>query len=249
MKALLSHLALSFSLDLGVISAIYYLLPQTQKLVQGTTLERSAHDGKKFKFTVGPQNKDYVALRQLPKYLPAAIIALEDGRFYEHRGFDFNEIFHALSTAVEEGRRLRGASTISQQLAKNIYLSFDRSLQRKLLEALITVKLELTISKPKILEIYINSIDWGRGLFGITDAAWHYFRKRPSKLSVREAVFLAAIIPNPAVYGRLNDDRLPKQIVQKRMSRALKALHRSGLISLEELTQSVYDYDDPIYRP
>jgi monofunctional biosynthetic peptidoglycan transglycosylase len=157
----------------------------------------------------------WVPLNRISPNLQRAVLAGEDTNFVTHRGFDYE----ALQKAWDEGMReaakeakkegddddwlptlpdfKRGASTISQQLAKNLYLSSRRSLFRKGQEALLTIFLERTLTKPRILEIYLNVIEWGDGIYGAEAAAQHYFHKPASALSVSEAAYLSAMIPNP----------------------------------------------------
>jgi monofunctional glycosyltransferase len=128
--------------------------------------------------------------------LRRAVLASEDDRFYLHHGFDFEEISSALERA-RRGRRLRGASTISQQVAKNIFLWEGRSWVRKGLEAWFTVVLELCLPKDRILDLYLNLAEWGDGVFGAEMAARTWFHKPASGLTTYEAARLAAILPNP----------------------------------------------------
>lgn len=127
-----------------------------------------------------------------------AVIASEDQRFLDHHGFDFDQIRTALSDA-RRGERLRGASTISQQTVKNLFLWPGRSVIRKVLEAWLTVFVELCWSKQRILEVYLNVVEFGDGVFGITAASERYFRKLPAELTAEEAARLAAVLPNPTV--------------------------------------------------
>jgi len=228
-------LLFGFLWDFGVVATLYGSLPNPQKLIRGVKIERTASDGSIFSFVAGPKNRHYVTLDHIPSILQSAIIYLEDGKFYFHRGFDLEEMANAIWSAIYSHNRLRGASTISQQLVKNLYLSPERSFRRKIVEALITIKLEFFLSKPKILELYLNSIDWGQGLFGISEAAWHYFHKAPEELNVKESVFLAAIVPNPSRFGRLDDELLiPKRFARRQMVRALDYLYHTNQISIEE---------------
>lgn len=232
--------------DFWTALVVYRSLPDTSKLLTGITLERRTSEGKVFQFTAGPKNKKYIRLNQIPKILRDAVITLEDARFYEHHGFDWIQIQKVIETADDQ-KRIRGASTISQQLAKNLYLSTERTLKRKFLEALITLKLEHTLTKDRILELYLNSIDWGRGLLGISDATAYYFKKSPAGLNLKEAVFLAAIIPNPSRFGRFTEDRIPKKFVRTQMMRALKELYANGEISFgafQEVMERPYEFSD-----
>lgn len=230
-------------LDLAFFVVVYFaFLPNTARLASGTTIDRKLSGGKEVAFQLSPQGKSYVRLNEISRYLRASVLALEDAKFYEHRGFDLEEMLKALEATLQRGRRLRGASTISQQLVKNLYLTHERSFRRKFLEAMITIKLENTLSKNKIFEIYLNSIEWGRGLIGIKDASYYYFKKRPRDLSVKEAVFLASIIPNPSRFSKLDENQTPKRFVRKQMGKALQSLYYQGLITLD-------DFRDALFRP
>lgn len=137
---------------------------------------------------------------ELSEHLQLAVIAAEDQHFPEHWGFDWKAIQAAL-THNEQGGSLRGASTISQQVAKNLFLWSDRSWLRKGAEAWFTLLLELFWSKQRILEVYLNSIEWGEGVFGAEAAAQHYFQCSAASLSPVQASLLAAILPNPRVWS------------------------------------------------
>ena len=215
-------------------AVVYFALPNTKALTQGVKLTRIGSDFKSFDFIAGPTNKKYTRISHISRHLVRAVVALEDSRFYQHRGFDFVEVVDAIEASLEDGERLRGASTITQQLVKNLYLTPERSFRRKILEALIAVKVEASLTKTQILEIYLNSIDWGRGIFGIRDAANTYFGKYPNALTLKESLFLAAIIPNPRRFGRLTDGEPPRRFVRRQMMRALREMYRQGQISLEE---------------
>lgn len=132
--------------------------------------------------------------------LKRAVVASEDAKFLEHEGFDWEGIQKAYEKNIKKGKLVAGGSTISQQLAKNLFLSSARTPWRKGEEAIITVMLENLLSKRRILEIYLNSIEWGNGVFGAEAAARHYFKTSASQLSSGQAAKLAAMIPNPRFY-------------------------------------------------
>lgn len=142
----------------------------------------------------------WVPLKELPSALPRAVVAAEDGRFYKHRGFDWEAIQAALKHNQARGRIRRGGSTITQQLAKNLYLSPRRSYIRKIREAFITLALEATLSKARILELYLNLIEFGPGVFGVEEGAKYHFGVSARRLNVDQACRLAAIIPAPLRY-------------------------------------------------
>ncbi|MFY3745219.1 transglycosylase domain-containing protein [Anaeromyxobacter sp. Red801] len=146
---------------------------------------------------VGPRNPDFVPLASLPQHVIRAVTASEDAGFYGHSGFEFEELRNAFAAAAERGRLVRGGSTISQQLAKNLYLSREKTLARKVREAALTVALEATVPKARLLEIYLNVAEWGPGLWGIGPAARHWFGVPAAELTPRQAAFLATVIPNP----------------------------------------------------
>lgn len=234
MKKALTSLVFFIALDILTGWIIFASLPSTAALTTSEKFQRKSSVGP---VTIDPQSRSYVKLKDIPKSLQRAVIHLEDAQFYQHRGFDFVQIQDAIQDAWLRNKRLRGASTLSQQLVKNLYLSSDRTWTRKLLEALITIKLELTVPKHRILELYFNSIDWGNGVIGIRAAARHYFGKHPSQLSIRESVFLAAIVPNPARFGKFPE----KQFVRRQMIRALQLLYRQKIISIEDFREALFE--------
>ena len=129
-----------------------------------------------------------------------AIISMEDGQFFAHKGIDWEALNQALAKNKRRGRTVRGGSTITMQLAKNLYLSTGKSPLRKAKEFWITVRMEKEISKKGILRNYINAVEWGDGIFGIKEAAETYFGKSPKDLSVNDCARLAAVIPSPLIH-------------------------------------------------
>lgn len=152
--------------------------------------------------------------------LKRALIAAEDGKFLDHDGFDWQAIQQAASKNLKRGKVVAGGSTISQQLSKNLFLSGSRTPWRKLQEAAITVMIETVMSKRRILEIYMNVIEWGNGVFGAEAAARHYYRTSASGLSADQSARLAAMVPNPRYYDRVRTTKaLEKktEIIRSRM--------------------------------
>jgi len=179
------------------------------------------------RIAVGPGNPAFVPYPEVPQTLVRAVTASEDAGFFGHRGFDFREI----ANAVIEPGRVRGASTISQQLSKNLFLSPERTLARKVREALGTIALEATLSKARLLEIYLNIAEWGPGVYGAGEAAHFWFGKDVRDLTPRESAFLATVIPSPRrFHARLHrsgltpwwnariDDVLGKMRIQNQLS-------------------------------
>ncbi|MBI4535068.1 MAG: monofunctional biosynthetic peptidoglycan transglycosylase [Ignavibacteriae bacterium] len=139
----------------------------------------------------------WISISRIPQHVINAVVVAEDGTFFSHGGIDWFEVQESVEKNISEGRAARGASTITQQVAKNLYLSTSKDPIRKLKEVIITLLLEQQLSKNRILEVYLNVIEWGRGIFGVESAARAYFGKSASSLSLEEATRLAAVIPSP----------------------------------------------------
>ncbi len=142
----------------------------------------------------------WVPYSKISNHLKRALIAAEDARFVDHEGFDWEGIQKAYEKNLKKGKIVAGGSTISQQLAKNLFLSTKRTPWRKLEEAMITVMLEAVMDKQRIFEIYLNVIEWGDGVFGAEAAARHYYHTSAGQLSAAQAASLAAMVPNPRYY-------------------------------------------------
>ena len=178
----------------------------------------------------GPrQPHDWVPWTTISRHAAVAVIAAEDQRFLEHDGFDFEAIDKAWSDA-RRGRRLRGASTISQQVAKNLFLWPGQSWLRKGLEAWFTVWIELLWPKQRILEVYLNSAEFGRGVWGVEAASRHFFRKPAAKLNRHEAALLAAVLPSPKRFRADN----PSRYLRQRQAWILRQMSMQGGVSLPD---------------
>jgi hypothetical protein len=151
---------------------------------------------------VSLSSPDFIALRDVPPLFVRTLLISEDAGFYGHKGIDLRELPTALLTNLSRGDAARGASTITQQLAKNLFLSRDKEVGRKLQELAITFLLESALGKDRILEIYLNIIEWGPDLRGLRPAARHYFGREPQELTPAQMAFLVAIIPGPIKYQR-----------------------------------------------
>ena len=144
----------------------------------------------------------WVPYDRISDHLKQAIVAAEDAKFVDHEGFDWDGIQKALEKNQRKGRIVAGGSTISQQLAKNLFLSPDKTPWRKAEEALITLMLEAVWDKQRILEVYLNVIEWGNGVFGAEAAARHYYGTSAARLAPEQAARLAGMVPNPRYYDR-----------------------------------------------
>ena len=146
--------------------------------------------------------QQWVPYSKISSNLKRALVASEDAKFVDHEGFDWNGIEAAFEKNLKQGRIAAGGSTISQQLAKNLFLSSGRTPWRKGEEALITLMLEKTMDKERIFEIYLNMIEWGNGIFGAEAASRHYYNTSAANLSPNQAAKLAAMVPNPRFYDK-----------------------------------------------
>lgn len=176
----------------------------------------------------------WVRVRDIARELRPAILVSEDRRFYHHAGFDALELRNALLESLRENTRLRGASTIPQQLAKNLFLTHERSLARKVRELAIALYMDRHIAKDKILEVYLNVIEYGEGVYGIGDASQLYFGKRPADLSAAEAAFLAMLLPNPKENSQSYRDNALTPEAREKVEELLMVMHRMGFLTDQE---------------
>ena len=139
----------------------------------------------------------WISLSQVPDLMQKTIIVSEDAAFWSHEGIDWYEIRESLKKNMREGGFLRGGSTITQQVARNLYLTPEKNVSRKIKEWVITKELEKSLKKSEILELYLNIAEWGYNIFGINAASQHYFQKSPQDLRLDEMIRLAAVLPNP----------------------------------------------------
>lgn len=167
----------------------------------------------------------WVSLEEISPNLQKAVIASEDGNFLKHSGFDFKAMQKAYKNN-SKGKRLKGGSTISQQTAKNVFLWQGRSYVRKGLEAYFTVLIELIWGKERIMEVYLNSIEMGNGVYGAQEASRYWYRTTAANLSPREAAGIAAILPNPRKFKASNSSAY----IEKRKGKILKVMRYLGKI-------------------
>lgn len=172
----------------------------------------------------GKLKRDYISYDDMGNLVKRAVIASEDQKFFIHDGFDYEQIEKAIKHN-EQGKKLRGGSTISQQTAKNIFLWQGRSWVRKGLEAFLTFVIEKLWGKEVILERYLNSIEMGQGVFGVEAAAEYYFGKPSKDLSKGEAAWIAAILPNPKKY----DPKNPSSYLKKKHNWIMKQMNNIAL--------------------
>jgi monofunctional biosynthetic peptidoglycan transglycosylase len=188
----------------------------------------------------------WVTLGEISKVAVGAIVVSEDWAFYQHKGYDAKQIKEAIKEDWEEGRFARGASTITQQVVRNVYLDKDKNLWRKAKEFYLAIRIEQRTGKKKILETYLNIAEWGEGVFGINAASRKYFDKAPAQLTAREGAFLAMLLPSPKRYGqsfrakklteyahRTVEDILDKMVRARYLTEEERAAMRGELLSFE----------------
>jgi monofunctional biosynthetic peptidoglycan transglycosylase len=177
----------------------------------------------------------WIPVTRLPRHVIDAVVVAEDGSFFVHGGVDWFEVQESIEKNIQERRAARGASTITQQLAKNLYLSTSKDPLRKLKELVITLLLEYRLGKMRILEIYLNVIEWGKGIFGIEAAARAYFGKTAADLTLDEATRLAAVIPSPLRHRPDEDSRY----VLRRKAIVIQRMAARNMVKTEESPAAV----------
>jgi len=220
-------------LGVGFVSAayVYLTLPDVRQLRTGNPSSTAFMElrAREANARGVPATRDWrwVPYSRISANLKKAVITTEDGAFWQHEGIDYEQLRDAVETNWERGEFARGASTITQQLAKNLYLSPSKNPIRKLRELMIARRLEGELTKQRILELYLNVIEWGDGIYGAEAAARTYFHKRAAELSPSESALLAAVIINPRV---LNPARPTARI----MRRQQLILRRMGVVTPPE---------------
>lgn len=182
----------------------------------------------------GPGTVDWMPLENISRYMELAVLTTEDGGFWHHRGFDQRAIEGSIRQNLQAGRFVRGASTISMQLAKNLYLGREKQVSRKVQEALLTMLLEQELTKAQILELYFNGIEFGPDVWGIGMASEHYFHAKPWELSLAQSFFLASLLPSPLA-EHFEEDGTLKRARRQYIDRLMRIAHERGRLSAEEL--------------
>jgi monofunctional glycosyltransferase len=211
MLRLLKWIALAIlacvALSVVVVLTLRWVDPPTSAFMWEARLSAASEGDRTYR-----TDYEWVNLERISSHAAIAVVASEDQQFPFHAGFDLNSIRESVR-ASERGKQLRGASTISQQVAKNLFLWNGRSFVRKGLEAWMTVLIELMWSKERILEVYLNIVQLGRGIYGVEAAAGRFFHKPAARLSSSEAATLAAVLPNPI---KMHADRPSAYVLERR---------------------------------
>jgi hypothetical protein len=182
----------------------------------------------------GPSTSQWVPISEITPYMETALVVCEDSRFFSHHGFDDKAIQGSIGDNLRAGHFVRGASTLTMQLAKNLYLGREKTLSRKLQEAVFTLLLEERLSKQDILELYLNVVEFGPGIYGIRDAAMHYFNAHPGELSLGQALYLGSVLPAPKSRHFQPDGALRKRW-SEHLQTLMRIAHKIHRIGDEEL--------------
>ena len=177
--------------------------------------------------------KNWASLKEMSSYAKWAIIFSEDWSFYQHQGIDLEQMKVALGE-MADGERFRGASTITQQMVKNVFLSEDRTIWRKVHEIILAQKVEKVLTKARILEVYLNVIEFGPKIHGIKAASYHYFRKHPSAINPKEAAFLAMLLPSPKRYYISYKNKKLTNFARQRVNAILVKMRMGKVLSLDQ---------------
>jgi monofunctional glycosyltransferase len=225
------YLALGFT---AMVIILYAALPDVGKLKGSIKIDRKIQKGDKtltIPFLVGEKNPDFVPYSRISKNLINAVIVAEDIEFWSHNGFNMTEIKESIKKNLSNGSFVRGASTITQQLMKNIYLSGEKTFYRKLKEAILTYKAERVLTKGRILELYLNVIEWGDNIYGIRRASKYHFGKEPANLTAYESAYLASLIPSPKKYSKVQKGSRLDQLLTKRRNTILWWMEKAGYLA------------------
>ncbi|MCC6137094.1 MAG: transglycosylase domain-containing protein [Bdellovibrionaceae bacterium] len=203
-----------------------------------------------FNVDLCPKKSGYVRYSSIPKHLVNSLIAAEDASFYFHQGFDMEGIQDAFEKSMDAGRWVRGGSTITQQLAKNLYLSKEKSLVRKIKELILARSIEKKISKTKIIEKYFNVVEFGPGLYGISKASYHYFSKPPSALTPAEGAYLVSLLPSPIRYSAsFRRNKELSNFNKRRVKHILRILNLQKKINDDDYNYEVARTESGLWNP
>lgn len=183
--------------------------------------------------------REWQPLHKISKEAAWAVVISEDWAFYQHSGVDLKQIKKAIGDHIQGDQRLRGASTISQQLIKNIFLSFERSLTRKMREAAMAVLMERVLTKEQILEHYLNVVEFGEGIYGISMASEYYFNKKASELNAKEGAFLAMLLPSPKSYAVSFEQKELTDYAKQTIGDILQKMNQAKMIDDQQLQREL----------
>jgi hypothetical protein len=198
-------------------------------------------DGSLGEHETGPGSDSWAALDDISPFMQVAVLTTEDAAFPSHHGFSTPAIRSALIADLRAGRFVRGASTITMQLAKNLFLTREKNLARKLEEVLLAALLEQTFSKAELMELYLNVVEFGPSVYGVADASEYYFGRTPAELNLAESFFLASLLPSPIRYGAMRDTGEVPDGWMRGLHSLMSVAHRRGRISDADLSEGLVE--------
>ena len=228
--------------------ALDVIVPPVWRLSEGPiAVVRWPKSGRR-EIEIGPHMKTWTPIDRVSRHVLHAFIVAEDGRFYEHFGLDFEEIQKSVHTNFEKHRYARGASTITQQVVKMAFLSNEKTIIRKVQEAIGALFVEEVLTKDEILAWYINLAEFGDGVFGLREAAWHYFQTKPEMLTIQQGTHLAIVLPSPNAWSKGLRQRRLTNFGHQRYSTIISLLRASGYITdtLRDSAMATGDFGRPI---
>ena len=206
----------------------------------GAFTYRTYHsDGTPSETTTGPGSSSWTDLDNISPFMMAAVLTTEDGAFYKHHGFNHSAIRNSAAANLKARRFVRGASTITMQLAKNLFLSREKTLGRKIEEVILTDYLEQAFRKDDMMELYLNVIEFGPDVYGVTRAAEHYFGRKPEELNLPECFFLASLMPSPVRFGRQRDKGQVSEGWMRHLQALMEIAAKNGKVSKAELAEGL----------
>jgi monofunctional biosynthetic peptidoglycan transglycosylase len=230
LRKLLIYAALTILMIVGVDILICFVHPNISRLKKENPSETAFMEYRQKQWAMKGRKKgiiqNWVPLGRISPYLIKAVIIAEDDKFFSHEGFDFDAMQKALEKNIKKGTFSSGGSTISQQLAKNLFLSPSKNPIRKIKEAILTLRLERSLSKKRIMELYLNVAEWGDGIFGIQVAALHYFNTSAYELGPKESARLASVLPNPVRFSANGDSAY----IADRSARIYRIMVERGIV-------------------
>ena len=241
MKKLLKILIVIIIVAVFLNIGLYFIYPDVSKLKKMHPKKTAFMEYREQEWqSQGKKKKiicQWIPLTQVSPYVVKAVIIAEDDKFWTHEGFDYDAIQKAIEKDIKKKKFVIGGSTISQQLAKNLYLTPSKNPLRKIKEAVLTWRIERNLSKKRIIELYLNAAEWGDGLFGICAAAQSHFGKPASELTAKESARLASVLPNPRRFNPAGDSRY----VENRSEKIYEIMVRRGIV--------IPEYDEVMSEP
>jgi len=223
---------LSALIGLGVTSALYR--PDFTQMKKKVKINIKLANREKSTRWIGPETPYWVPMSEISDHVIQAVISSEDTAFWSHEGVDFHELKEAIKHDIKEKKWARGASTLTQQVVKNVFLTQEKTLTRKFREILWAREIEKSLTKSQILCFYLNMAEWAPGIYGIKGAANHYFQKEPINVTAKEAAFLAMLLPSPWRYHIYYVKRELTPWAQKRIERVLHVMNKMGYLDENE---------------